>query len=158
MRIRWLRTALRNLDHHADYIAKHDPITAQNVVRRIQAAADWLAEYPSMAPTGPVSGRRRGCPLGHGFELADRLAAEQQRDEGADRYHYQYRAEEYRRGTGVRFHQEGRQHSGKDPPGRLAKRMSAPAQGRRELLGKVVAADSVVKPVITAPAIIIAVA
>src|SRR6267378_3476848 len=48
-----------------------------------------------------------------------------------------YRAEKYRRGAGVRCHQEGRQHSGKDPPGRLAKGMSAPAQRSRELLGEV---------------------
>lgn len=54
MRIRWLRTALRNLDHHANYIAKNDPIAARNAVQRIQAAVDQLAEYPSMGRVGRV--------------------------------------------------------------------------------------------------------
>ena len=89
-----------------------------------------------MPPARHTPGRRRG-PLGDGFELPHRLPAEQQRNEGADRHHYQYRAEEYRSGAGVGFHQEGRQHPGKDPPGRLAEGMSAPAQRRRELLGEV---------------------
>ena len=58
MRIRWLRTALGNLDHHANYIAENDPIAARNAVRRIQAAVDQLAEYPSMGRIGRVPGTR----------------------------------------------------------------------------------------------------
>jgi len=54
MRIRWLRTALRNLDHHANYIAKNDPIAARNAVQRIQTAVDQLAEHPSMGRIGRV--------------------------------------------------------------------------------------------------------
>jgi toxin ParE1/3/4 len=54
MRIRWLRTALGNLDHHANYIAENDPIAARNAVQRIQAAVDQLAEYPSMGRIGRV--------------------------------------------------------------------------------------------------------
>jgi toxin ParE1/3/4 len=54
MRIRWLRTALRNLDQHADYIAKDDPIAARNAVQRIRAAVDQLAEYPNMGRIGMV--------------------------------------------------------------------------------------------------------
>jgi addiction module RelE/StbE family toxin len=54
MRIRWLRAALRNLDHHANYIAKNDPIAARNAVQRIQAAVDQLVEYPSMGRIGRV--------------------------------------------------------------------------------------------------------
>jgi toxin ParE1/3/4 len=48
MRIRWLRTALRNLDQHADHIAKDDPSAARNAVQRIRAAVDQLANYPNM--------------------------------------------------------------------------------------------------------------
>ena len=55
MRIRWLRTALRNLDQHADYIAKDDPNAAGNAVQRIRAAVDQLANYPNMGRTGRVS-------------------------------------------------------------------------------------------------------
>jgi toxin ParE1/3/4 len=54
MRIRWLRTALRNLDQHADYIAKDDPIAARNAVQRIRAAVDQLADYPNMGRSGRV--------------------------------------------------------------------------------------------------------
>jgi toxin ParE1/3/4 len=49
-----LRTALRNLDQHADYIAKDDPIAARNAVQRIRAAVDQLADYPNMGRTGRV--------------------------------------------------------------------------------------------------------
>ena len=54
MRIRWLRTALRNLDHHANYIARNDPIAARNAVQRIQAAVDQLAQFPNLARSGRV--------------------------------------------------------------------------------------------------------
>jgi toxin ParE1/3/4 len=49
-----LRTALRNLDQHADYIAKDDPIAARNAVQRIRAAVDQLADYPNMGRSGRV--------------------------------------------------------------------------------------------------------
>jgi toxin ParE1/3/4 len=54
MRIRWLRTALRNLDQHVDHIAKDDPIAARNAVQRIRVAVDQLADYPNMGRTGRV--------------------------------------------------------------------------------------------------------
>jgi toxin ParE1/3/4 len=54
MRIRWLRTALRNLDQHADYIAKDNPIAARNAVHRIRVAADQLADHPNMGRVGRV--------------------------------------------------------------------------------------------------------
>ncbi len=54
MRVRWLRAGLRNLDQHADYIARDDPIAAQNAVQRIRAAVDQLADYPNMGRTGGV--------------------------------------------------------------------------------------------------------
>jgi toxin ParE1/3/4 len=54
MRIRWLRTALRNLDQHADYIANDDPIAARNAVQGIRVAVDQLADYPNMGRTGRV--------------------------------------------------------------------------------------------------------
>jgi toxin ParE1/3/4 len=54
MRIRWLSTALRNLDHQAKYIADHDPIAARNAVQHSRAAVDQLAEYPSMGRVGRV--------------------------------------------------------------------------------------------------------
>jgi toxin ParE1/3/4 len=55
MLTRWLSTALRNLDHQANYIAKNDPIAVRTAVQRIQAAVDQLAEYPNMGRIGRVS-------------------------------------------------------------------------------------------------------
>src|ERR1700732_366382 len=37
MPIKWLRTALRNLDHHAVYIAKDNPGAARRAVERVRA-------------------------------------------------------------------------------------------------------------------------
>jgi plasmid stabilization system protein ParE len=45
---------MRNFDHHANYIAKNEPIAARNAVQRIQAAVDQLSEYPSMGRIGRV--------------------------------------------------------------------------------------------------------
>ena len=58
MRVRWLRTALRNLDHHANYIAKDNPDAARRAVERVRAAVSQLAQYPSMGRIGRVPGTR----------------------------------------------------------------------------------------------------
>ena len=43
MRVRWLRTALRNLDEEATYIAADDPTAARLVVERVWNAVEDLA-------------------------------------------------------------------------------------------------------------------
>jgi toxin ParE1/3/4 len=58
MPIRWLRTALRNLDRHANYIAKDNPDAARRAVERVQAAVSQLTQYPSMGRIGRVAGTR----------------------------------------------------------------------------------------------------
>src|SRR6516162_6190726 len=95
------------------------------------AAVFLLASLPVGA-----SGQRRHS-FGNGFELADGLAAEDKRDEGADRHDHKYRAEKDRRRTSVWFHQEWCKAAGEQPPERLAEDMPAPAQCRRELLGQI---------------------
>src|ERR1700691_3466824 len=60
---------------------------------------------------GPLLRRfERHAALGHGFQLADRLPAEQHRDEGAAQQHDGDRAEERERLANMRLHQEWRQH------------------------------------------------
>jgi toxin ParE1/3/4 len=54
MPIRWLKTALRNLDHHASYIAKDNPDAARRAVERVQVAVSRLSQYPSMGRIGRV--------------------------------------------------------------------------------------------------------
>ncbi len=43
MKVAWLRTALRNLDELAAFIARDNPDAADRVVDRLQTATDRLA-------------------------------------------------------------------------------------------------------------------
>ena len=58
MRIRWLRTALRNLEDEATYIAADDPVAARLVVARVLAAVAQLKEQPSLGRPGRLPGTR----------------------------------------------------------------------------------------------------
>lgn len=58
MELRWLRTALRNLDQAAAYIARDDPSAATRMVARIRAAVAHLATHPAMGRPGRVPGTR----------------------------------------------------------------------------------------------------
>jgi addiction module RelE/StbE family toxin len=58
MRLRWLRTALRNLDDEASYIAADDPAAARLVVRRILSSVALLTDNPAMGRPGRVAGTR----------------------------------------------------------------------------------------------------
>jgi len=58
MRVRWLRTALRNLDDEAAYIATDDPEAARTVVQRILDAVTALSDQPGLGRPGRVAGTR----------------------------------------------------------------------------------------------------
>lgn len=58
MQVRWLRTALRNLDEEAAHIAAEDPQAAALVVRRVIDAVALLAGQPAMGRPGRVPGTR----------------------------------------------------------------------------------------------------
>ncbi len=58
MRVRWLRTALANLDEEAAYIAKDDPSAAGRVVLRILRAVELLKKNPALGRVGRVAGTR----------------------------------------------------------------------------------------------------
>ena len=58
MRLKWLRTALRNLDEEANFIAADDPRAARLVVSRILNAVAVLAEQPGLGRPGRVPGTR----------------------------------------------------------------------------------------------------
>ena len=58
MHVRWLRTALRNLDEEASFIATEDPDAARLVVARVLEAVATLAEQPAMGRPGRVPGTR----------------------------------------------------------------------------------------------------
>ncbi len=58
MQVAWLRTALRNLDEEATYIAHDSPQAAQLVVQRVLTAVALLAEQPGLGRPGRVPGTR----------------------------------------------------------------------------------------------------
>jgi hypothetical protein len=55
MRIKWLRTVLPNLDHHANCINRDHLAETRNAVQRIAAVVNRLVEYPSTGRIGGVS-------------------------------------------------------------------------------------------------------
>ena len=58
MEIRWLRTALCNLDDEARYIQRQNPDAARDVVARIYQAVDLLGDNPAIGRPGRVPGMR----------------------------------------------------------------------------------------------------
>jgi toxin ParE1/3/4 len=76
MPIKWLRTALRNLDHHASYIAKNNPDAARRAVERVQGAVGQLTQYPSMGRIGRVRGTRELIIGGTPWIIVDRVRAD----------------------------------------------------------------------------------
>ena len=58
MRVRWLRTALRNVDEEASSIATDDSVAARLVVERVLEAVAQLAEQPGLGRPGRVHGTR----------------------------------------------------------------------------------------------------
>jgi toxin ParE1/3/4 len=58
MQVRWLATALQNLNQEADYIAQEDPQAARLVVQRIHRAVSLLADNPALGYPGRINGTR----------------------------------------------------------------------------------------------------
>lgn len=58
MRVRWLRTAIRNLDAEADYIAQDNPAAATEMFHHVMARVDALADFPHAGRPGRVAGTR----------------------------------------------------------------------------------------------------
>lgn len=58
MQVKWLRTALRNLDDEATYITQDSPRAAQQVVDRVLGAVAQLADQPGLGRPGRVPGTR----------------------------------------------------------------------------------------------------
>ncbi len=58
MRLRWLRTALRNLDEEASYIAADDPAAARLIVARVLEAVAQLSDQPALGRPGRVPNTR----------------------------------------------------------------------------------------------------
>jgi addiction module RelE/StbE family toxin len=58
VRVKWLRTALANLNAEAEYIAQDNPAAAARTVAAILDAVERLKQYPALGRPGRVSGTR----------------------------------------------------------------------------------------------------
>ncbi len=58
MRVKWLHTALANLDAEAEFIARENPAAAGRVVAAINRAVERLRRYPALGRPGRVIGTR----------------------------------------------------------------------------------------------------
>jgi len=58
MHVEWLRSALKNLDDEAAYIALENPIAAADFVKTIFASVDHLAQFPAVGREGRLPGTR----------------------------------------------------------------------------------------------------
>ncbi len=76
MRVRWLRTALANLDAEAEYIAEDNPAAAGRVVLRILRAVDLLKKNPAMGRAGRVVGTRELVVAGTPYIVPYRVRGE----------------------------------------------------------------------------------
>ncbi|KAI5913125.1 type II toxin-antitoxin system RelE/ParE family toxin [Thauera sp. 2A1] len=77
MRIRWLRTALRNLDEEASYIASDDPVAAGKVVDRVLTSVASLADHPAVGRPGRISGTRELVVPGTRYLVPYRVVGDQ---------------------------------------------------------------------------------
>ena len=58
MRVRWVQTALANLNAEAEYIARDKPSAAAHTVELIVRAVRQLEEFPAIGRPGRVPGTR----------------------------------------------------------------------------------------------------
>lgn len=58
MRVRWLRTALANLNAEAEYISQDSPAAAARTVAAIVNAVENLKRFPASGRPGRVPGTR----------------------------------------------------------------------------------------------------
>lgn len=73
MQIEWLKTALKNLDDEATYLALDTPQAAADFVRAIRASVEGLALFPAMGRTGRISGTREWPVPGYPYLIPYRV-------------------------------------------------------------------------------------
>lgn len=75
MRIEWLPEAQRNLTGQLDWIAERNPWAAIDMGDAIHAAVSRLADYPTMARPGRVTGTRELVVVGTPYIVVYRIEA-----------------------------------------------------------------------------------
>lgn len=74
MKIRWLTTALENLEEIADYIAKDNVDAAYRTITRIRNASMNLSAQPEMGRKGRLAGTRELIISGTPYIIIYRIA------------------------------------------------------------------------------------
>ena len=75
MRVKWLRSALANLDAEASYLSKDSP-SASSIVSTIVTAVEHLSKYPAMGRPGRVTGTRELAVPGTPYIVPYRVRAD----------------------------------------------------------------------------------
>ena len=81
MQVRWLATALRNLDGEAEYVAREDPAAARSLVERIHRAVGLLEENPALGRPGRLHETRELVVPGTRYIIPYRVRPELDRIE-----------------------------------------------------------------------------
>ena len=75
MRVRWLRSAVRDLHDICEYIADDNPSAAVRIGARIESSVALLAEHPLAGRSGRVPGTREVVIAGTRYLVAYRVTA-----------------------------------------------------------------------------------
>ena len=75
MRVRWVQTALANLNAEAEYIARDKPSAAAHTVESIVRAVQQLGEFPAVGRPGRVAGTRELVVAGTPYIIPYRIRA-----------------------------------------------------------------------------------
>lgn len=73
MRIKWLRTARKNLDAATSYIAGEDPEAAQKAYAHIKKSVEALGDHPEMGRPGRIFGTKELVISGYPFIVPYRI-------------------------------------------------------------------------------------
>jgi plasmid stabilization system protein ParE len=76
MQVKWLRTALRNLEQEAEHIAHDNPGAAAGLVTEAHTATQLLALHPEIGRAGRVPGTRELVLLRYPYIIPYRVNAQ----------------------------------------------------------------------------------
>lgn len=81
MEIRWLRTALNNLNQEAEYLALENPAATREIVGRIHRSVSLLADNPALGHPGRLPGTRELVVSGTPYIVPYRVSGRPERVE-----------------------------------------------------------------------------
>ena len=73
MQVRFVRKALQDLEHEAEYLAERSPLRAQEFVQAVERGIERLQTHPSLGRPGRVSGTRELVLAGQPYIIPYRV-------------------------------------------------------------------------------------